>query len=147
MAKRTLSDAEIAAQIPRARDRAARAREATPHAREAHFERARREVKVLLSNGAALSVPVALIAGLKSASDQDLADVAVGPAGVGLRWHRLDADLSVTHLATLALGPGVLLRAAGSAGGASRSRAKTTAARTNGLKGGRPRKSHRKSAV
>lgn len=147
MAKRTMSDAAIAAQIPRARVRAQRALQTKPHAREAHFERARRELRVLLSNGAAFTVPVALISGLKSASDQDLADVAVGPAGVGLRWHRLDADLSVAHLATLALGPGVLLRAAGSAGGSSRSRAKATAARTNGLKGGRPRKRLRKSAV
>jgi hypothetical protein len=147
MAKRSLSDAEVAAQIPGARTRAQHALHTIPHAREVHFERAHRAFRVVLSNGAALTVPVALIAALRSASDQALADVAVGPAGVGLRWNRLDADMSVAHLATLAFGPGVLLRAAGAAGGSSRSRAKALAARKNGLKGGRPRKRLSKSAV
>jgi hypothetical protein len=147
MAKRSLSDADVAAQIPIARKRAQRALRTTPHAKEARFERTHRAFRVLLSNGAAFTVPVALISGLKSASDQDLAHVEVGPSGVGLRWERLDADLSVAHLATLAFGADVLLRAAGSAGGSARSRAKVHAARANGLKGGRPRKHLSKSAA
>jgi hypothetical protein len=39
-----------------------------------------------------------------------------------------------------AFGATVLLRAAGSVGGAARTRAKKRAARLNGMKGGRPRK-------
>lgn len=139
MTKRSLSDAAIVAQLPRARARAQRALRAVPHAKDVRFERTRRALRVVLSNGASLTVPVALVPALKSASDQALADVTVGPAGVGLRWHRLDADLSVEYLATLAFGAGVLLRAAGAAGGSSRSQAKAAAARANGLKGGRPR--------
>ncbi|MGH8337117.1 MAG: DUF2442 domain-containing protein [Gammaproteobacteria bacterium] len=147
MAKRSLSDAEVTAQIPAARKRAERARRLAPHAKEARFERTGRAFCVILSNGAAFTVPVALIAGLRSASDRDLSHVEVGPSWVGLRWERLDADLSVAHLATLALGADVLLRAAGAAGGSARSRAKARAARANGLKGGRPRKHVSSSAA
>lgn len=140
MAKRSLTDADIAAQIPAARQRAQRLAQSVPHAQDARFERTHRALRVLLTNGAAFTVPVALISGLRAASDADLAQVEVGPAGVGLRWNRLDADLSVAHLAALAFGSSVLLRAAGSAGGSARTRAKAKAARANGLKGGRPRK-------
>jgi hypothetical protein len=65
----------------------------------------------------------------------------VGPAGVGLHWAALDADLSVAGLAAVAFGRRVLLRAAGAAGGSARSAAKADAARRNGAKGGRPRNS------
>ena len=147
MAKRSLTDAEVVAQIPVARQRARRLAQMTPHAKAARFERTHRSLRVVLTNGAAFTVPVALISGLRTASDADLARVEVGPAGVGLRWDRLDADLSVAQLATLAFGSSVLLRAAGVAGGSVRSRAKAKAARANGLKGGRPRKLLSKSTA
>jgi hypothetical protein len=94
----------------------------------------------VLSNGATLLVPVDLIASLRHASDAELADVRVGPAGLGLQWKRLDEDLSIAGLARVVLGREVLLSASGAAGGAARSAAKSRAARANGRKGGRPAK-------
>jgi hypothetical protein len=94
----------------------------------------------VLTNGAAFEVPIDLVPALTAASDIELAEVVVGPAGAGPRWKSLDIDLSVATLASAALGATVLLRAAGSVGGAARTRAKKRAARLNGMKGGRPRK-------
>jgi hypothetical protein len=140
-AKHRLSDEEVLGQIPRARVRARQAREAEPHAASARYDRRQRVVHVTLTNGSAFSVPARIIPELADASDGELAGVEVGPAGVGLHWPALDADLSVAGLAAAALGRRVLLRAAGAAGGSARSSAKADAARRNGAKGGRPRKS------
>ena len=99
-----------------------------------------------LTNGTTLVVPINLIASLRRASAQDVADVEIGVAGVGLHWARLDEDLSISGLARLALGRQVLLRASGAAGGLTRSAAKARASRRNGLKGGRLRKVVHRSA-
>ena len=147
MAKQTVSDAEVFAQVPAARQRARRALRTEPHATQARYERGHRRLHIGLTNGAVFVIPVDLVTALSDASDRDLAEVQVGTAGVALRWRRLDADLSVAGLARLALGAQVLLRAAGSAGGAARTAAKGRAARLNGLKGGRPRKSAGKRAA
>ena len=147
MAKHMVSDADVLAQVSAARRRARRALRTRPHAKEARYDRGRRRLHIVLTNGAAFAVPVDLVAALEEASDADLAHVTVGPAGVGLRWERLDADLSVAVLARVALGAHILLRAAASAGGAAQTSAKRRAARLNGLKGGRPRKSTRRTAA
>ena len=147
MAKTSRTDSEIIAQIPAARKRARNSLRTQPHAKEVRYDRSHRLLHVALTNGAAFSIPIDLIAGLGAASDSALSDVSVGPAGVGIRLEKLDADLSVASLARAAFGSEVLLRAAGSAGGASRSTAKTRAARQNGLRGGRPRKSSSKTAA
>ncbi|MEO5825694.1 MAG: DUF2442 domain-containing protein, partial [Gemmatimonadales bacterium] len=83
MARRTVPDEQILAQVPAARRRA---RESAPLAATARYERARRCLHVTLANGAALLVPVDLIPSLAHASETELADVAVGVAGVGVRW-------------------------------------------------------------
>ena len=139
MSKRTITDAEIRAQIPAARRRAERLRRTAPHAKTAYLDRADRRIVVELTNGASLSIPVGLVPAIRNASDAHLAEVVVGPGGVGLHWERLDADLTVGYLAGLALGKAVLLRAAGAAGGTARTAAKARAARINGRRGGRPR--------
>lgn len=139
MARTRTSEADIRAQIPAAIKRALRAQRDEPHAKYASYDPGRRMLHVELTNGSVLSVPVAIIPDLAGTSDEQLAAVEVGPAGVALRWAAIDADLSVAGLARLALGAKVLLRAAGAAGGMARSRAKAEAARQNGRKGGRPR--------
>ena len=147
MVRRFLSDSEIDAQIPAARRRAELLLRTRPHAKSVRYVKAQRMLHVALTNGASFALPVAFIPGLDAATDAELADVVASPFGVGLRWERLDTDISVAALARLALGPWVLLRAAGAAGGSVRTRAKARAARLNGRKGGRPRKSRRKTAV
>lgn len=137
---RSVSDREVLAQIPAARRRAARARASQPHVARARYERAGRQLHLTLTNGTALALPVDLVGTLRGWDDTDLAEVTVGAAGVGLRWPRRDADLSIAGLLHSAFGARTLLRASGAAGGAARSAAKAAAARRNGRKGGRPRK-------
>ena len=139
MIRRFLTDAEIRAQIPAARRRAERLLRTTPHAERARYDRRARQLHIQLTNGAGLVIPIALIPGLRAAADKDLGEVEVGPVGIDLHWERLDADITVASLARLVLGTQGLLRAAGSAGGAARTKAKARAARLNGRKGGRPR--------
>ena len=140
MAKHLMTDDAILAQVPAARQRARRARLTHPHAAAVRFERAGRRLHVQLTNGAALVIPVELIASLRDATDQALATVSVGAAGIGLRWEGLDQDLTIAGLAKVVLGSRVLLGASGGGGGAARTPAKIRAARRNGRKGGRPRK-------
>ena len=139
MAKKHVSDKQILDQIPAARARARKSLERRPHARDAHYDAATRTLHVRLTNGGGFSLPIAMVSELQNAPKHVIAEVKVGPAGVGLHWEELDVDLSVARLAELVLGRGTLLRAAGASGGSVRSEAKAEAARLNGLKGGRPR--------
>ena len=145
MVRPTLTEAQIRAQIPAARRRAREALKTEPHAKRAWYDPRDRALHISLINGAGIVVPVAMIKAFQNVPDRQLAEVEVDYAGVGLHWEQLDADLSILGLARLALGSQTLLRAAGSAGGASRSVAKAKAARRNGLKGGRPRRQAQRS--
>lgn len=136
MAKRAGSDEAVLAQIPAARRRA---RATQPAASEVRYERVHRRLRITLTNGTVMLVPIALIPRLRGEADRDVATVAVGVAGISLRWERLDEDLSIAALAQLAFGRQILMRASGAAGGSSRTRAKAKASRANGLLGGRPR--------
>ena len=144
MATHRLSDKEILAQIPAATARAKLAQRTEPHAYAAQYDRSDRALHIELTNGASFSLPVDIIPELKSASETELEAIQIGPAGVGLHWEALDADLSVAGLAKLVLGSSALMSAAGTVGGSAKSPAKAAAARNNGLKGGRPagRQSH-----
>lgn len=140
MARARLTDREVLAQIPAAEARARRAHALEPHAIAAHYDRRTRTLRVTLTNGGGFTIPVALIAELRRLTDQDIATVRVGAAGVALRWARLDIDLSVAGLARTLFGAAALMRVAGAAGGSVRSTSKAAAARRNGRKGGRPAK-------
>lgn len=109
MSRSRVTNAEILAQIPEAEARAERARRTKPHAEAARYERKERTLHVKLTNGSAFSIPVDLVPELAKASDADLSEVSVGPAGIGLHWRRLDADLSVAGLARFVLGTRTLL--------------------------------------
>lgn len=139
MAFRRLTDAEILAQIPAARQRAREARRREPHGRAVRFARGQRHLVLDLINDVQLRIPVARLPGLKAASDAQLARVELSPAGVGVAWDELGVDFTVAQLATIALGTQVVMRAATSLAGATCSSAKAAAARRNGQKGGRPR--------
>ena len=140
MVRRLLTDAEILAQLPIARERAELAMKTEPHARAARYLPRRRMLHIDLTNGSAFEIPVDAIEALRGAKDRDLAEVEVSPYGVSLHWEKIDADHGVAFLAELALGRKTLLRAAGAAGGSVRSPVKARAARINGRRGGRPRK-------
>ncbi len=93
-------------------------------------------VLVILRGGFAFGLPPRAVEGLRGATAQELSQVRISPSGDGLHWDGLDVDVSLTGLMMRALNlrewaPRIL--------GQIRSEAKARAARTNGLKGGRPR--------
>ena len=134
------TDAEFRAEFEAAKRRGARAAATEPRAAAARYDRAARVVAVELTNGAAFSFPVTLVALLAEATDAQLAGVEVGPVGIALHWPALDEDLSVAGLVRIVFGGRAVARAFAADGGRARSEAKAEAARNNGAKGGRPRK-------
>jgi hypothetical protein len=96
-------------------------------------------LRVELTNGAAIILPVRLIPGLKRAAARDVRAVCVLGRGGGLHWERLNLDLSVPALVSSVFAGRAWMAELGRAGGRRSSAAKTAAARRNGHKGGRPR--------
>lgn len=112
-----------------------------PRATSAHYDRRGARLVVELSNGLELGVPVGLVQGLAGARPSDLSDIEISPAGLGLHWPRLDADLYLPALMEGVFGTRRwMAELMGKAGGRSTSSAKQAAARENGRLGGRPRK-------
>jgi hypothetical protein len=128
------------AQIDAAAKRGRIARDNEPRAASARYDRRRDRVIVELTNGCTFTFPPRLAQGLESATADQLAAVEVLGAGYGLHWEALDVDLSIPGLLAGLFGTkAYMARHAGRA----RSPAKAAAARANGAKGGRPRKSAR----
>lgn len=116
-----------------------------PVAVAARYSRGR--IVVDLDNGCTFTFPAALAQGLAGARAADLAVIEITPAGLGLHWPRLDADLDVPGLLRGALGSRQWMAHIGRAGGQVRSEVKAAAARRNGARGGRPRKPERPAAT
>jgi hypothetical protein len=97
-APKRFTEAELLAQIAEADARAAEEDRTEPRARAATFDATTRRVRIELKNGCVFEFPADLGQGLRGASDDDLAQIAVFPGGIGVRWDSLDVDLSVTGL-------------------------------------------------
>jgi hypothetical protein len=112
------------------------------YATSARYDKRHARVVVSLHTGVELAFPPALAEGLADATSAELSEIEITPSGLGLHWPRLDVDLYVPALLQGVLGSPRWMAAAalGRAGGSSRSKAKVAAARANGSKGGRPRK-------
>ena len=107
----------------------------------ARYDELGSRVIVDLNTGVQIAFPTALTEGLANASPEDLAEIEISPAGLGLHWPRLDADVYVPALLDGIFGSRRwMAQQLGRTGGQSRSAAKRVAARQNGLKGGRPKK-------
>jgi hypothetical protein len=129
-----LTDAQIDAAV----ERGSIAQRNEPRAASARYDRRVGRVIVELTNGCTFTFPPHLAQGLESATANQLAVVEVLGAGYGLHWEALDVDLSIPGLLAGLFGTkAYMARRAGQA----RSPAKAAAARANGAKGGRPRKS------
>ena len=122
--------------------RAAERRDTEPRAIAARYDRRIARVVVSLNTGLELAIPPHMAEGLDRARPDDLAVIEISASGLGLHWPALDADLYLPGLLQGVFGsPKWMAGLLGRAGGLTRSPAKTAAARINGQKGGRPRKS------
>ncbi|WP_188910775.1 DUF2442 domain-containing protein [Salinarimonas ramus] len=111
------------------------------YAVSARYDRRRGRVVVRLSTGVELTFPASLAQGLAGADPDALSRIEISPSGLGLHWPALDADLSVPDLLQGVFGTRSWMAAQlGARGGRARSDAKTSAARANGRKGGRPKR-------
>lgn len=129
-----LSDAQFVA----AQERGRIAAQIEPRAARVRYDRRRGRMVIALTNGCTFSFPPHLAQGLENASDDEIAKFEVLGNGYGLHWETLDVDLSIPGLLAGLFGTkSHMARHAGQ----TRSAAKAAAARANGAKGGRPRKS------
>jgi hypothetical protein len=111
------------------------------YAVSARYDRRSARVVVDLSTGVQLAFSPSLAQGLSDAAPDLLAEIEISPAGLGLHWPKLDADLYVPAILQGVFGTkSWMAQQLGARGGQARSDAKTSAARKNGQKGGRPRK-------
>jgi hypothetical protein len=115
--------------------------ETEPRAVAARYSRKTGRVTVDLANGCAYVFPTELVQELSDASPDALVDVEVDGAGFNLHWPKLDADLYVPTLVAGVFGTrDWMSKAMARQAGRKTSPAKAAAARSNGAKGGRPRK-------
>jgi Protein of unknown function (DUF2442) len=116
-----------------------RAAKTEPRAARAIYRAREDALRIELTNGAAITVPVKLIPDLKGASPSEVRTVEVLGRGGGLHWENLDLDLSVPALVSSVFAGREWMAELGRVGGRRSSVAKAAAARRNGRKGGRPR--------
>ena len=93
-----------------------------------------------LSDGSRHVFPREDLQGLESGTKEQIENVEIAGGGTGLHWPELDTDLYVPALLRGVYGNRQWMAKIGRRGGLARSTAKKSAARTNGLKGGRPRR-------
>lgn len=132
--------AEFLAQLEAVRHADRLADEVEARAWDARYDAETGRVEVELKNGAMYAFPAKWVKSLAAAAPEELAAVELDSAGDGLRWDALDEDVSVSGMLGRVAGPSFAYKQMASLGGRSRSEAKAAAARANGRKGGRPRK-------
>ncbi|MGH7102182.1 MAG: DUF2442 domain-containing protein [Acetobacteraceae bacterium] len=118
-----------------------RAERQAGYALAARYDRRTARIVVGMNTGLELAFPPALAEGLADARPADLETIEINPAGLGLYWPKLDADLYIPALLQGVFGSRRWMAAElGAAGGRVRTNAKARSSRTNGRKGGGPRK-------
>jgi Protein of unknown function (DUF2442) len=123
---------------------AARGREmlrSEPRAMAVSYDKTAGRVTIDLVNGCSYVFPTQRVQDLNGASHDDLGVIEVDGAGFNLHWPTLDVDLYVPALIAGVFGTrDWTARELARMAGQSTSPAKSAAARSNGVKGGRPRK-------
>jgi hypothetical protein len=85
----------------------ARARRRSGYAVAARYDPRTSRIVVRLNTGLELAFPPSLAKGLAGASPEELADVEISPAGLGLHWPKLDADVYLRRCCMASSVPGV----------------------------------------
>jgi hypothetical protein len=93
-----------------------------------------------LSNGRRLVLPVEDLQGLTDATQEHMQQCELLGGGTGISFPELDVDLYVPALIEGVYGNRRWMAELGRRGGSVKSKAKRLAAKTNGAKGGRPKK-------
>jgi uncharacterized protein DUF2442 len=125
-------------------ERAEIARSSFPKAISARYDRRLGRVFVRLSSGIDVAFSPRDTQGLEHATASQLRRIEVSPSGFGLHFPALDADVYLPSLLRGFRGSRKWMAARlGTAGGKSRSAAKSSAARRNGKLGGRPAKNQK----
>ena len=130
---------ELRTNFARASRAGRQAAKTEPRAARATYHAKDNALRIELTNGAVISVPVKLIPVLKGATPSEVRAVEVLGRGGGLHGEALDVDLSVPGLVSSVFAGPEWMAELGRAGGRRSSAAKAAAARRNGRKGGRPR--------
>jgi hypothetical protein len=112
----------------------------------AHYDPRKKLIVIELVNGSSFSFPPQLAQGLANAHPSELVEIEITPQGSGLHWPKLDADLTVDGLLAGLFGSRSWMRQHAAKAGRVKSSAKALAAKANGAKGGRPRKTTAASA-
>lgn len=139
-----LNEEMLKDEIAKAREAAAIADATEPRAQSAYYDVNSGRIVIELRNGASFLFPPELVQGLAAAPPEDLTAIEVTPSGGGLHWEKLDVDMSIPALMLGVFGTKAWMAELGSRGGAVTSTAKAVAARQNGKRGGRPRKTTQK---
>ncbi|MGD1900951.1 MAG: DUF2442 domain-containing protein [Geitlerinemataceae cyanobacterium] len=102
----TTEERELEMQLEQARRVAELNALMEPRAVSAEYDAAEHRIVVRLRSGAVFSFPVRIAQGIAEGTAAELAEVEVTPAGDGLHWEGLDADLSVAGLLAGRFGSG-----------------------------------------
>ena len=135
-----LTEETLKNEIAQARVAAASSDVLEPRAQAAYYDLNSNRMVIELRSGATFLFPPELVQGLAGASSDSLMQVEVTPSGEGLHWEQLDVDMSIPAIIMGIFGTKAWMAELGSQGGSVSSDAKAKAARENGKRGGRPRK-------
>jgi hypothetical protein len=128
-------------EIEAANNRAAVRLAKTPTAVAARYDRRIGRLVIDLSTGLSIAFKPHDAQGLEEAKPEQLAKIEISPSGFGIHFPDLDADLFLPSLLEGFLGSRKWMASQlGKTGGRSTSATKTAASRSNGKRGGRPKK-------
>ncbi len=121
---------------------------AFPLVSSVRYDRRVARIIIVLASGLELAFSPTQAEGLEHARPADLADIEITPSGLGIHFPKLDADLYLPSLLEGFLGSRRWMAAQmGRKGGTASTKVKGAAARENGKKGGRPKKTKKEGAA
>jgi hypothetical protein len=111
-----------------------------PEAVAASYDQADDAIAIRFADGVELRLPRRLVQGLQHATPEQLRRIEMEGPGTGLVWPALGVAHYLPGLVAGVFGTRQWMAEIGRRGGARRTKAKALAARANGAKGGRPRR-------
>jgi hypothetical protein len=119
-----------------------RRRSTERRAASVRYNSKRDAIEIELSDGSGIRLPRAMVEEFRGVPSADMAALRVSPGGYGISLDKHDIDISVHGLVSSLATPKDMATALGRLGGTARTEVKRVSARSNGAKGGRPKKVH-----